>query len=158
MYKPIIIIVILATILFAGCAEAQMTISATGNWSPSIGEADLQSGAGSDLISTYESNSDQVSITIGGASGKSWRVDVKRTNVVWNDDLTLSIQRTGAGSGSGSILGGTTYQLIETSDSEFFSGTEDRSGIPAQLKLGGVSLQVPPNTYSTTVTYTLVEI
>jgi len=134
-------------------------IAVTGPWSLTIDEDDLIAGAGSDLISTYESNTDQVSIVISNTTGNddNWRVDVRRTDTTWHSDFVLSIKRTGDGTGGGSITDGTTYQQVGTTNSEMFSGAGDRSNIPIQLQLGGVSLQVAPDTYSTTITYTVVD-
>lgn len=134
-------------------------ITVSGDWSRTITASDLQAGAGSDLASTYESASNQASITISGTGGNTdaWRVDVRRTDGTWHANFTLSVQRTGDGSGAGSISGGTAYQAITTTDASFFSGAGDRSGITVQFKLQGMSVQVAPATYSTTITYTVVD-
>lgn len=134
-------------------------ITVSGDWSRTITASDLQAGAGSDLASTYESASNQASITISGTGGNTdaWRVDVRRTDTTWHANFTLSVKRTADGSGGGGISGGTAYQAITTTDASFFSGTGDRTGVTAQLKLEGMSVQVPPATYSTTITYTVVD-
>jgi hypothetical protein len=134
-------------------------IVVTGSWALTIDASNLTGGAGTDLIDTYESASNQVTVTISGTTGDSdnWRVDVKRTDSTWHNDFTLSVKRTGDGAGGGSISGGTAYQAVGTSDSAFFSGAGDRSDVPVQLELSGVSVQVAPNTYSTSVTYTVVD-
>lgn len=147
--------------LFAGSALAEIGIMSTGgSWSPSIGVNELLAGAGSDLISSYESNSSIEDVTITGTANAddAWRVDVKRTDSIWNGLLALSVKRTSDGAGGGSIAGGTFYQVIDAIDSVFFSGAGDRSSVTMQLKLSGVSLQIPPDTYSTTITYTVVDI
>lgn len=137
-----------------------ISIDVTGDWSVTIDASYLQAGAGSDLRSSYESAGDAALLTIVGTQNKHdvWQVDIRRTDTTWPSDLTLSVRRTGAGTGNGGISGGAAYQEIGTTDTEFFSGTGDRSGIPLQFKLEGMSLQVPPNTYSTTITYTVVDI
>ena len=136
-------------------------------WTTSIGTGDLVSGAGSDLISTYESDVAQVVISISDVvENAAWRVDVSRDSGSWNNNLTLSARRTGAGLGGGSIAGGDSYGLIDTVGYVLFSGTGNRSDITIQMKLSGISLQIPPNTdprhpippYTTTITYTLVEL
>ena len=136
-------------------SEAELTINVTGNWSETIDASDLQAGAGSDLKSTYESAADAGLLAISDTAGGAWRVDVRWSDTTWHTNFTLSVKRTGDGSGGGSISGGTVYQVIGESNVEFFSGTGDRSGIPLQFKLGDMSLQVPPDTYSTTVIYTV---
>lgn len=136
-------------------SEAELTINVTGNWSETIDASDLQAGAGSDLKSTYESAADAGLLTISDTAGGAWRVDVRRSDTTWHTNFTLSVKRTGDGTGGGSISSGAAYQAIGLSDAAFFSGAGDRSGIPLQFKLEGMSLQVPPATYSTTITYTV---
>ncbi len=142
------------------CAWAVLgDITATGNWSETIDASDLSAGAGTDLTSTYESAASQTLITISNTGGSSdtWRVDVRRADTTWHGDFTLSVQRTGSGTGGGPISGGTSYQAVGTSDASFFSGGGDKTDVPVQLKLDGMSVQVPINTYSTTVTFTVVD-
>ena len=69
----------------------------------------------------------------------------------------MYVQRTSDGSGSGSIAGGTSYQEVTDTDVKLFWGQNNRSGIDLQLQLTGVSIQVAPDTYTTTVYYTVTE-
>lgn len=138
-------------------SEAELTINVTGNWSETIDASDLQAGAGSDLKSTYESAADAGLLTISDTAGGAWRVDVRRSDTTWHTNFTLSVKRTGDGSGGGSISGGTEYQAISTTNVEFFSGAGDR-GILLQLKLDGMSLGIPPGAYSTTIIYTVEDL
>lgn len=135
-----------------------LDISVSGDWSETIDASDLQAGAGSDLIDTYESVSEQVSIDITKAREKNWRVDVKKIDDNWHSDFQLSVKRTSDGTGPGSISGGTSYLEVTDIDQSFFNGYEDKREIYVQLKLSGVSIQVPPDVYITTVYYTVVEI
>lgn len=134
-------------------------IALTGTWALSIDASDLTGGPGTDLIDTYESTADQITVTISNTAGAddNWRVDIRRTDTTWHGDFGLHVKRTGDGTGGGSISGGTAYQEVTTSDGAFFSGAGDRTDVPIQLKLTGVSVQVAPDTYSTTVTYTVVD-
>jgi hypothetical protein len=135
-------------------------ITVLGNWSLTIGPGDLVGGAGTDLNSTYQSNPAQVYVTISNCQNRNdqWHVNVRRTDTVWDSQLQLWVQRTGDGVGSGrSIAGGTTYQQVGLTDGYFFYGQGDRSSIPVQLELTGVSVSLAPGTYSTTITYTLVD-
>jgi hypothetical protein len=136
-----------------------LTIVSSGDWSLPIGASDLVGGAGTDLPGSFESASDLISIDIAGTTGAgdNWRVDVKKTDGTWNANLHLNTYRTGAGSGPGSVSGGTSYQEITGTDASFFSGDGDRSGITVRLKLSGVSVHVPPATYGATVTITVVD-
>jgi len=144
--------------LFFTKAEA-IDISAVGSWSDTIDASDLQAGAGSNLIDTYESVAGATVLTISNTTGNTdnWRVDVRRTDTAWHSNLHLYVKRTSDGSGSGSISGGLSYIEITTIDSQIFSGAGDRSGINLEYKLTGMSVSVPPNAYSTTVTYTVVD-
>jgi len=148
---------IFAFLLFLiSSSAASIEITSTGNWSVTIDSSNLINGAGSDLNSTYESTTYQVSLTISSTSG-SWRVDVRKANTNWHTDLHLWVRRTGDGSG-GSVSNGTVYQELTGTDQPFFTGSDNVSGITLQLKLSGMSVQVPPDTYTATIYYTVVDI
>ena len=153
-----IVILIFGIIFFAGKTEA-IDITVVGSWNLSITSSDLVEGAGSDLKSDYESAADAVSISISATAGVSdaWRVDVKKVDTNWQGNLILYIKRTSNGIG-GSVSGGTAYQEVTGSDTSFFSGSDDVSGIKAQVKLNGVSVQIPIDIYTTTIYYTIVDI
>ena len=156
--KFAILILIFGIIFLAGKTEA-IDITATGSWSLSITSADLVNGAGSDLKSDYESAADAVSVSISATTGASdaWLVDVKKDDTNWHRNFILYVKRTSDGTG-GSVSGGTAYQQIDKKQRLFFSGSGDVSGVKVQLKLSGVSIQIPPDTYTTTVYYTVVDI
>jgi hypothetical protein len=136
-----------------GTANCQ-DITAIGGWTETINVDDLESGPGSDLVGTYESGAAAtvMSVTYGG----SWRIDVRRTDGTWHPDFGIHTQRTSDGTGGGTISGGTTYMEITTVDTEFCSGTLDRTDIDAGYKLTGMSVNAAPGTYNTTVTFTVV--
>lgn len=138
----------------------QADITATGNWSGTIDASGLTGGAGTDLNPTYTSASDQVSITISNTSDDwdFWRVDVRKSDTNWHNDLGLSVRRTSSGTGTGSISGGTSYIAAGDLDTEFFRGRGDRSNILVKLQLSGVSVQVLPGTYSASIVFTVVDI
>jgi hypothetical protein len=140
---------------YGGICWATSSITATGNWSDlTIGASNLAAGAGSNLIDTYQSAADAVSINITDTSG-NWGLVVKRDNSTWHPNLHLHIRRTSDGSGSGSISGGNSYQEVTDIDQSFFSGNSDRSNVNVQFELTGVSIQVPPDVYTATVYYTV---
>ena len=117
-------------------------------------------GAGSDLAAEYESASSAVTLTISATGGASdaWRVDIRRVDGAnWHASMALYARRTSDGTGSGTVSGGTSYQTITTTDQTFFSGAGDRSDVAIQQKLGGISVGIQPNTYATTVYYTVVD-
>lgn len=149
----LVLILLVALLLFDGWAWA-IKIDVVGSWSPTIDATDLQVGAGSDLNNSYESASNAVIVDIF-QTGVAWRVDVKRVDTFWHADLVLWVKRTGDGSSPNS--GGTEYIEVTAIDQAFFTGVDDSRDIPLQLKLSGVSISVPPNSYSTTIYYTAVE-
>ena len=156
----VILVLLIGLILLCSKAEASISITVTGNWSETINAADLQAGAGSDLVSTYESSSSAVSIDISGTAGvgDNWRIDVKKVDsAVWHNNFRLSVKRASDGAGAGDISGGNSYQEVTDIDQSFFSGDNDRSNVNIQLKVDGVSIQIPPNNYTTTIYYTVVD-
>ena len=153
-----IVLLIAAALIPAEGVWAAVSISVTGSWFETVDETDLVGGAGSDLQSTYESAADQISIDIGGAGKKNWRVDVRKVDTDWHGDLNLYVRRTSDGSGQGQITGGTSYQQLSDTYQQFFSGSRNRRGVSVQLMLEGVSASMPCDNYLTTVYYTVVEV
>jgi len=137
--------------------KAAINITVTGSWNLNITGDDLISGAGSDLKSSYESDKNAITIDITNTE-KNWRVDVCKSDTNWPSNFHLYVKRTSNGSGPGNISGGTTYQEVIDTDKYFFSGEEKRRRINVQLKLSGVSIAIPPDTYITTIIYTVTEI
>jgi len=143
-----------AVFLCSGGLCWAISISAPGSWSQTIDASNLTGGAGSNLNNTYQSDPAAVSITITATSG-NWGLTVKRIDSKWHNNLHLWVKRTSDGSGSGSISGGSSYQEVTDIDQAFFNGNGDRSDVNIQLQLTGVSIQVPSDTYTATVYYTV---
>jgi len=155
--KGIRLLLLALPLLCCGGVCWAITITVTGNWAETIDASDLQAGAGSDLISTYESASNVGIVDISSTAG-NWALVIKKTDTNWHGNFHLYVKRTSDGSGSGTISGGTAYQEITDTDQPFFRGSSDcfdRSNINLQLKLEGVSIQVPPGTYTTKIYYTV---
>ena len=151
-----VLILLLLLISHSGiCLAGNLTL--TGSWAETIDASDLVAGAGSDLIGTYESAANQVIISIDTVVNK-WEVYVKKIDSNWHANFQLSVRRTSSGTGSGSISLGTSYQQVTDIDELFFKGRRDRANINVQLQLTGVSVQIPPDTYTTTVYYTVTEV
>lgn len=151
------ILPLLCILLLSGGLWA-IRIRVSGSWAEYIDEADLQGPPGSDLISSYESASDQIEIDIR-QTRSNWSVDVRKVDTNWHSGLHLYVKRTSDGSGApgGSISSGTSYQEVTDTYQAFFSGYRQRSYINIQLRVDGVSIQIPPGTYDTTVYYTVYE-
>ena len=136
----------------------RLSIKVTGNWSETIDKNDLLYGAGSDLQSTYTSASGQVLIDIRGARrNDAWRIDIRKLDNNWNDNLHPYVMRTSDGRG-GSVSGGTSSQEVTDINTPFFSGSGRVRGINVQLRLTGASIQISPSSYSTVLYYTVVDI
>jgi len=131
-------------------------IVATGGWTRTVDSSDLQSGAGSDLSASYESASDATALDITAAA--DYRVDVRRNVGTWDTGLTLYVRRTSIGTGSGSVSGGTTYQQVTTSDVELFTGNSNRNNVEVQYQVDGMSIDISPDNYQTTVSYTITDL
>lgn len=153
------VVVFLILLLFALTEVEAIDISAAGGWSETIDENDLQSGAGSDLTDIYESVTGATTASISNCAGDSdnWRVDVRRSDGNWHGDYVLYVQRTSEGTGTGSISGGDAYIEVTTTDIEFFSGAGNRDNIELQYKLTGMSINASPNTYNTTIIFTIAD-
>ena len=157
-------IVVKSILLFSGffiINSVMAGIIITGSWSLSIGSTDLISGAGSDISNPFVSLANQVSIEVTDARPfrDDWRIDIHKSDAIWPAGFRLFVMRTGDGTGhnKATISGGLSYLEISDTDQLFFLGAGNRSGIPIQLKLEGVSVQIPPGLYSTTVIYTVTE-
>lgn len=152
-------------LLIVGCTSVgharQGDVTSVGGWSLVVGATNLVAGAGSDLLGTYQSAGNQTLVTVNNTLNKNdaWRLDVRRNDILWRAGLTLSVKRTAYGSGPGvNPTGGQAYQSIGTNSTTLLSGAGNRSGIALQFQLDGVSIQLPPAIYMTTLTFTLVDI
>ena len=84
-------------------------------------------------------------------------MDEKKTDTNWHNDFGLYVKRNSNGNNNPPLSGGTTYQLVTDSDLLFFTGKKSPTAIDIQLKIDNVSVQIPPDTYTTTVVYTATE-
>lgn len=134
-----------------------LSVKVTGSWNETIDNMDLQGGAGSDLINSYESVSNVCDIDITGVPKDNWRLDVSKVDIQWHPHFHLYVKRTSDGTNGGGISGGTTYQEITDVYQTFFSGSDNIRNITIQYQLTGVSIQIPPNTYTTTIYYTVTK-
>jgi hypothetical protein len=155
--KPVRIILILFILLTVHSKVSAQRITVTGDWSLTIGEADLQGGAGSDLNSQYMSASNQIIIDINNIN-TGWSLYVEGAIIHWQNPMAVWIRRTGDGSGHplGYIDGGTSWQQVTLSSQLFYWGSRRRISVPVQLGLNGVSVQIPEDVYSGTITYTVI--
>ncbi|WP_435356573.1 hypothetical protein [Emticicia sp. SJ17W-69] len=171
-----IILLILGLVLSLNCHAQIMTII-NSTWTPT---PNAITEAGNNYTSSTITNASYITyiyITMPGiysgsdATANHYTVQIKRTDSGLNWDtvgLTISATRTGNGTGGGSsilgtsmITGGTSPLPITISNQYFFDGnnygTTPRINIPIQYEIGGISVLLPVNIYSTTITYTLID-
>ena len=158
--KTAFILIVLAIPSVRGAARAGASIDASGSWPLSISSADLQSGAGSDLVPSFISSPSQVTLTISGTASpsSSWRVDVQESDIAWPGGVTLSVLRTSDGSGPGIISGGCAFKPVSGIPSPILYGQGDRSSIFLQLQLSGASIKTSPSNYLTSLIFTVVDL
>jgi hypothetical protein len=129
-------------------------IASSGDWTQTITAADLTGGAGTDLNSQYDSPVGIATINISNVSG-TWHVSARRDTGTWPAGLHLWVRRTSDGSGTGSISGGAAFVEISALDTDVFSGTETRDNVALQFRVTGMSKNVTPDTYVSSVIYTV---
>lgn len=154
----------IATLLIHYCqgvAYSEIQATSIGQWSLRIGIFNSQSGAGSDLVGSYESALGRHYLSVQGALDNSdnWRIDVSRSDANWPSAVDLFVRRIDStGTGTGVVEnGGTTYQEVETIPTSFCYGRGNIFDVELQYKISGISLQVPPGVYTTSVIFTVVD-
>ena len=96
-----------------------------------------------------------------GGTRRSWRINVRREDINWNNDLKLEIARAGDGSWwyfyfYGSIIyDGISYQTVANNSTYFFRGRGLLGDVPIRLRLSGFSLTQGANDYETNVVFTI---
>jgi hypothetical protein len=138
--------------LIAGSAFADLSVN--GNWVERVTSANLTKGAGSNLIHEFVSAPGGTTLTISNLPpGSTWRLFARKADSTWKDKLLIHVRRTSGGSAT--IKGGDAYIQITNADTEIFSGTGNQAVIALQTKLSGMSIKIPPDTYSTSLIFTL---
>jgi hypothetical protein len=124
-----------------------------------LGVVDPGEPALADGRSDYESLADQVLLTVCNTrSGQAaWRVDVRRSGD-WPKGLKLWVRRAGDGVGAGAIVGGRGYVEVGSLSRPLVFGKGDRSAIPLQFKLTGISPTLTSGAHAATLIYRLTEI
>lgn len=114
----------------------------------------------SPLQREYKSDSDTTMINvINSTNSDTWGISVNVSyGVDWPNGVTLSIRATSKGEGAGNFYSyhSAYMPVTATSNTIFFESQGDRTAIPVQYKLSGISVSVPPGTYNATLTFTVV--
>lgn len=156
MFNKILFVLFIAISVLFPSGTGALDIAATGGWSETINASDLVSGAGSDLTGTYTSTNSATRLRITNATNNAdtWRVDMQRTDSTWHNDFTLSIIRR---INNPKLSGGSSWTEIRTATDTFLLGRGNFNRINCRYRLQGMSVNIPPNTYITTVTFTIVD-
>lgn len=136
----------------AGAAAADLT--AFGQWTESLTAQNLITGAGSGLQNP-ESTAGVIALSVTNPL-VTYRVRARLSSGSWDSSVGIWIKRTSAGSGPGTISGGTSYIQLTSSDVEIFSGTLDRANVSLQCKTTGLSTAVRPGTYQSPIIFTVI--
>jgi hypothetical protein len=159
-------VLIIVYLFCSHCIAQRLRI--TGSWTATVTTI---TEAGNDYASsTLQSatNQTEIDVRVPNTPGLNhYTINIKRADSGsnWNTaGLQLWAKRTGNGTGGGtgsSVVGGTAYQQITTSDLYFFDGYNDnntyRNNIPVQYQITGISVTVPVANYSTSITYTVID-
>jgi hypothetical protein len=135
-----------------------LALTETGTWSiGTFAKAQLSGGAGTNFTGTQTSAVGAVKLTIKNTSMTGWNMTVRRVDVNWNGILHVFVKRTGNGTGAGTVSGGLVYQEITTANVVVFSGAGNKTNIPLQFQLTGLSVAVGIGTFSSSIVYTITE-
>jgi hypothetical protein len=132
------------------------SISVTGTWSLLLDQTMLQAGAGSNFIDPIVSAVSQAHIDISPRSyGRTWDVYVRKQDTYWDNSLHIDIRR----QPYANIIGGLTFFEVTDTDQQFFYSDlrKKTNNVQIQFQLRGASVSLTPNTYTTTIVYTLVD-
>jgi hypothetical protein len=125
-------------------------------WTESV-PANTITQAGADYT-TYVTSATNASLLNASPLILNYQVAVKRQDTLWDSRLQLYVRKTGDGTGTLSSVspsGVGSYIQINTTNSNFFTGTLSRTGVPVQYEIRGISVLIPVRTYTTTITYTI---
>ena len=145
--------------------HAQLTISPLGHIEFTVLETSI-SEAGNDFTSDLLSstNENELSVTIypqdlNNTTYRNWHIDVKRTDINWDSSLSIYVKKTAEGTSNygTTTTGGETFMEVTSSDQLFFQGAGWITDIPIQYKISGISVTIASDTYSTEITYTLLD-
>ena len=127
-----------------------------GPWSPVVGAAQIQGGAGGDFATPAVADVLIAVLSISNTGGAGWTLRVARegNQAQWPASFSLSLKRGGGGGESG-ISDGLAYRSLTTDLQPFFTGTGDYAAVEIFARLEGVTVSIPPSLYSLTIRYAL---
>ena len=91
-----------------------------------------------------------------------WRMNVHKTDINWNPDISLQIKRTGNGlkfesTGNPNIHDGESYQPVSDIPVYFFRGKDQIVNIPVEIQLSGISLTMGAQNFETNILLTVYD-
>lgn len=122
--------------------------------------------AGNDLNATISTS---VPVTISVKSNyywnmrnERWRIYVHKSNIEWDSDIKLEVQRTGMGSkltnnGKPKVYGGETYSEVANNPGYFFNGRGLIQSIPISFRIRNLSLTKGAGDFETDVVFTIYD-
>lgn len=142
--------IIVVGVMVIECAQAA-TLDISGHWSEVIGIDDLVGGAGTDFLSSIDS--EQATLSVGGTDLDPWALVVRQSGSLPNG-VSLAVRRVSNGN-CGNITGSLDYLMVSDQEQELFAGFGDCTNIGLQLRLQGLSLRHGSGTYGTSLVYTI---
>jgi hypothetical protein len=158
-----IAIIALCSIAGAGLwAQPSLAVSpkASGGWNFIVGKDNIPGGPGGNVTGDYESPVDAETLTVGActSAADAWRIDIKKTDALWDSDLVISARIRNPGTGDGTLTSFGTYQVLTDTSMPFLSGTGNRTGIAIQLKVSGISIsRIQAGRYLADLVYTVTD-
>ena len=145
--------------------QAQLNIESSNTINFSILEINVVD-AGLDFQNDFSTTDDAILLSVNilpqnlqNTTLRSWRVDIRKNDIDWHDNLDLFVRVTGNGNSNfnTSLQNDFSYQQIQDFDNLFFNGTGWINNIPIQVKLSGVSVIIPAKSYATELVFTLLD-
>jgi hypothetical protein len=155
MRTTILILALMLFIIKVVAAQGNRSITITNSsWTPSVGTTPV-SIAGNDYTnSTLTSSVNQSLLNVNSNGG--YKIRVNKNNIDWNAGLSLWVRRTGDGtSSSATISPNVPFIQLTNLDQVLFTGNKNRSNIPLQFEIRGLSVLLPTKQYTTTIVFTI---
>ena len=121
-----------------------------------VGAPHLQAGAGTDFNSPVTSDVLIAVLAISNTGGASWTLQIARegNEMQWPASVSVALKRSG-GSAEAGISDGLSYQSLTSDPQTFFSGTGDYATVEIFLRLDGVTVSTPHESFSLTIRYSI---
>lgn len=160
--NAILLVVCLLMIAQALSAQEILLQASYDSWTTlTIDNSDLISATiGKNLNTTYSSAVNQLLLTIFNSDVNTVYTVTVSISTALPDNMKISVLRTGIGANyptpQGTITGGDTVAIEATTAGQaFFTGKRNRTDIPVQVIISGVTLDADPTTYLRNITFSI---